>query len=239
MRRELGFDAVVIGAGVAGLVAAVRLAQAGARVCVVAKGVGCTHLAPATIDVLGYLHGERVDEPLAALTRLAPDHPYALLGADAVSEALRWFSGTVDAGPLPGYRYVGTPGRNVLLPTALGALRPSALVPATMAAGDASGLRSVAVVGSRALRDFHASLCAANLHAAGVDARAVETELESDLADANLLGVARRFDDAEWRSRFCARLSPLLGDSEHVGLPAMLGLRDPHGAHADVERRLG
>ncbi|MGH2857686.1 MAG: FAD-binding protein, partial [Solirubrobacteraceae bacterium] len=239
MRNELRYDAVVIGAGVAGLVAATRLAQGGARVCVLAKGVGCTHLAPGTIDVLGYVDGERVQEPLAALARLAGDHPYSLLGAGAVSESLRWFSGTVDEGPLPGYRYLGGPERNLLLATALGALRPSALVPETMVAGDASGVRSLAVVGSRELRDFHASLCATNLRAAGIEARAVDAELETDRADANTLDLARRFDEPGWRARFCARLSPLLGDAEHVGLPAMLGLRDPHGVHADVERRLG
>src|SRR6202008_3430697 len=53
-RGELHYDAVVIGAGTAGLVAGARLAEGGARVCVLAKGIGSTHLAPATIDVLGY-----------------------------------------------------------------------------------------------------------------------------------------------------------------------------------------
>ena len=54
MRGELHFDAVVIGGGSAGLTAATRLAQGGARVCVIAKGHGSTHLAPGTVDVLGY-----------------------------------------------------------------------------------------------------------------------------------------------------------------------------------------
>ena len=53
--RELHFDAVVIGAGSAGLTAATRLAEGGARVCVLAKGIGSTHLAPGTIDVLAPL----------------------------------------------------------------------------------------------------------------------------------------------------------------------------------------
>ena len=66
MRGELHFDAVVIGAGTAGLTAAVRLAEGGARVCVLAKGVGSTHLAPGTIDVLGYAP-DRVEEPERAL----------------------------------------------------------------------------------------------------------------------------------------------------------------------------
>jgi glycerol-3-phosphate dehydrogenase subunit B len=66
VRGELHFDAVVIGAGTAGLVAATRLAQEGASVCVLAKGIGSTHLAPATIDVLGYAP-DRVDASRAAL----------------------------------------------------------------------------------------------------------------------------------------------------------------------------
>ena len=73
----------MIGAGTAGLVAGARLAEGGARVCVLAKGVGSTHLAPGTIDVLGYAP-ERVASPGAALVELRreqPDHPYALLGA--------------------------------------------------------------------------------------------------------------------------------------------------------------
>src|ERR1700761_3640134 len=104
MRSELHYDAVVIGAGTAGLTAGARLAEGGARVCVVAKGIGSTHLAPGTIDVLGYWRGRRrltaapnspalVQSPAAALEELVaarPDHPYGLLGVDAVADAVQW-----------------------------------------------------------------------------------------------------------------------------------------------------
>jgi glycerol-3-phosphate dehydrogenase subunit B len=241
MRSELHFDAVVIGAGTAGLAAATRLAEGGARVCVLAKGIGSTHLAPGTIDVLGYTP-DRVHEPGRALGELAaarPDHPYALLGAEGVADALRWFSERVAAGPLPGYRYVGGLERNYLLPTAVGALRPSALVPETMACGDVRERTAVCVVGTRVLRDFHAALCAANLQKADTAARAVEVEVQVDRSDANALGLARRFDDPAWRGAFAARLALVLGSEERVALPAVLGLRDPHGAWADLEHRLG
>src|SRR5215218_5237639 len=83
-------DVIVVGTGVAGLAAGVRLAQEGARVLVLAKGIGATHLAGATVDVLGY-DPARVESPDEAIGRLAsaqPGHPYARLGAAAVGEAL-------------------------------------------------------------------------------------------------------------------------------------------------------
>jgi glycerol-3-phosphate dehydrogenase subunit B len=241
VRGELHYDAVVIGAGTAGLVAGARLAEGGARVCVLAKGVGSTHLAPATIDVLGY-DPDRVVSPSGVIDGFAarhPGHPYAHLGRDALAEAVRWFSERVAAGPLPGYRYLGDLDRNYLLPTAVGALRPSAVIPETMAAGDAARLERVCVVGTRSLRDFHAALCAANLRRVEISARSVEIEVEVDRADQNTLGLARRFDDPAWRADFAARLALKLQAHETVGLPAMLGLRDPHGAWSDVEHRLG
>jgi glycerol-3-phosphate dehydrogenase subunit B len=241
MKRELHFDAVVIGAGTAGLTAATRLAQDGAKVCVLAKGVGSTHLAPATIDVLGYAP-DRVEEPGAALEKLIaarPDHPYALVGAEVVADALAWFGRTVDAGPLPGYAYTGGLERNLMLPTAVGALRPSAMVPETMAAGEAGQLQRVAIVGTPSLRDFHPSLCAGNLRASEIEARPINLELKLERADMNALGIARHFDDAQWRARFCAELALALRAEEHVGLPAMLGVRDPHAVLTDLEQRLG
>jgi glycerol-3-phosphate dehydrogenase subunit B len=237
----LHYDAVVIGAGTAGLAAGARLAEGGARVCVLAKGVGSTHLAPGTIDVLGY-SPERVASPSASLPDFIaarPDHPYALIGVDAIADAVRWFHSAVGAGPLPGYRYVGELERNHLQPTAIGALRPSALVPETMAGGDAGSPGRVCVVGSRSLRDFHPALCAANLRRAGIEARGVEVEIEVSRADENALGLARRFDDPSWRAGFAARLAIKLQADERVALPAMLGARDPHGAWSDIEQRLG
>ena len=241
MRGELHFDAVVIGAGSAGLTAATRLAEGGARVCVLAKGIGSTHLAPGTVDVLGYAP-DRVEEPARALSELVaarPDHPYALMGVESVAPALQWFAERIADGPQPGYRYVGDLEHNHLLPTAVGVLRPSALVPETMAEGDMRRREPVCIVGTRALRDFHAALCAANLEAAGVAARAIEVDVELDRADANALGLARRFDDPDFRAAFAAELTPRLRGDERVGLPAVLGLRDPHGAWADLQRRLG
>ena len=46
-------DAVVIGAGLAGLAATLRLAEAGAKVTLVTKGIGGLQLGQGTLDILG------------------------------------------------------------------------------------------------------------------------------------------------------------------------------------------
>jgi glycerol-3-phosphate dehydrogenase subunit B len=222
---------VVVGTGLAGLTAAVRLAEGGARVTVLAKGVGATHLSPCTIDVLGYAP-DRVSRPRDALDRLGPEHPYALVGPDSIEAAIAWWREAMEA-----YPYVGGLLQNMLLPTAVGALKPSALVPRTMAAGE--GDRPVCVVGLRGLKDFHAPLCADNLGRAGWTARAVELDLVPERrADVNELGYARAFDEPAFREEVVRRL-PDLGDDERVAFPAVLGIAQRDAAWRELVERLG
>jgi glycerol-3-phosphate dehydrogenase subunit B len=234
-------DVVVVGTGTAGLTAAVALAEAGARVLVVAKGVGATHLSPATIDVLGYAP-ERVERPLEALEALPASHPYGLVGAAGVRAASAWFKERMAHGSLAPYAYTGDAEENLLLPTAVGVPRPSAVVPETMARGDLRDRAPVCVVGFRALKDFHPALLADNLARAGggVPARAFELDLAPERrADVNALGFARAFDDAAFRHAIVAQLASRLGADERVAFPAVLGIADPHGTWTALEHELG
>jgi glycerol-3-phosphate dehydrogenase subunit B len=237
-------DVVVVGIGLAGLSAAVRLAEAGARVLVLAKGVGATHLSGGTVDVLGYGE-ERVARPAEALAALGPDHPYAAVGAEGVGAAVTWFKDRIANGSLAPYSYVGGIEENLLLPSALGVPRPSAVVPETMAGGDlrgggAPGDAPICVVGFRGLKDFHAPLLADNLTRAGARARAVELDLVPERrADANSLAFARGFDDPAFRAEVTAQVVGRLGAEERVAFPAVLGIANPHAAWAELEQRFG
>jgi glycerol-3-phosphate dehydrogenase subunit B len=215
------YDTVVIGVGLAGLTAALRLAEEGRRVLVVAKGVGATHLSPGTIDVLGYTDGP-VSSPARALPDFAaahPEHPYARVSADMIRASLGWLAERVGG-------YSGGLDENLLLPTAVGAAKPSALVPETMTAGDVRGGGPFVFVGLRGLKDFYPDLLAENVSSVGsVAARAVEVSPPLDgEADVSSVGFARRFEQPEFREAVVRELQERLEDGERVGFPAVLGL---------------
>lgn len=233
-------DVVVIGAGIAGQLAAARLVERGATVTVVAFGIGGLPLATGGFDVLGYAP-DRVRRPFAALDSFAaahPDHPYAILGADAVragADAAQAFFGAD--------RLVGRDDENWLLPTAIGGCRPTYLCPPTMVAGDLSDApRRLVVIGLRWLKDFPAALVAGNLgrtlpgvaiRSAVCDVRARDGEVDS-----SALTYARALDDPRYRAAFAAALRPLVHDGETVLLPAVAGLKDP-GVLAELSERVG
>jgi glycerol-3-phosphate dehydrogenase subunit B len=232
------YDALVIGAGLAGLSAATRLAEGGARVLVLAKGVGATHLAPGTIDVLGYAP-DRVERPGEALAAVDDGHPYARVGADAVAASIAWFKRQFEDGPLGAYRYRGDLQENVLLPTAVGAAKPSAVVPESMAAGDLRDGAPMLVVGFRVLKDFHPAYLADNVARGGVPARALVLDRRVDgRAEANSLAVAKALDRPELRAEVAAAVAGALDGEARIGFPAALGAEDPHGVWSDLQDRL-
>ncbi len=231
-------DTIIIGAGLAGLMGALALAEAGRKPFVLAKGHGTTHWMGGTIDVWG-----APDEagPRAAVARLAteqPDHPYALLSTAELTAALERFRALVAAA---GYPYVGSLDHNVLLPTALGALRPTALMPATMAAGDARLPGPILIAGFHELRDFFPPLAAANLNAQGIAARGVYLDMppiERKL-DFSTVTFARLFEQPAFRVHVGRQLRALRGDATRIGLPAVLGLHNATSVVAELQTLSG
>jgi glycerol-3-phosphate dehydrogenase subunit B len=242
-RPGTSYDTVVIGAGLAGLTSAMRLADEGQRVAVLAKGVGATHLAPATIDVLGYVDGP-VDSPARALADFIaanPGHPYGRLSVDVLRASLDWFKARLDD---HGYR--GGVDENFLVPTAIGAVKPTALLPETMAAGDLRKGGRFLFVGLRGLKDFFPAYLADNLARTALPGGASVTTRVAEVApplgivrDVSATGFARRFEQADFRESVLAELSRHLVPGEIVGFPAVLGIGGAREVWQELETRLG
>lgn len=251
-------DVVVIGAGLAGLVAAARLVETGNSVTLVSKGLGGLQLGQGTIDVLGYRAGdaggprEFVEDPLRVVDALAvnedgSDHPYRHFSGDEVSQALEWLKKVMGPGLL-----TGDGSKNYRLPTALGALRPTALPQPSMISGQPDG-RPIVLVGFERFKDFYPDLVAENLRRQKdsegnpIQARAIWVDLvaREGEVDTSGIGFARALDRPEVQRRLCELVKPLLKDTgrpapegqtketsdprnkEVVGFPAVLGIDDP------------
>ena len=237
------YDTVVIGAGLAGLTAALRLAEAGQRVAVLAKGVGATHLAPPTIDVLGYADGP-IDSPSLALPEFAaanPQHPYRQLSIELLRGSLDWLKTRLSD---QGYR--GGLDENFFVPTAVGAAKPTALLPETMAAGDLRQGGRFVFVGLRGLKDFFPAYLADNVARAERPGDAPITTRVVELApplgqagDVSSLGFARRFEQADFRDAVLTELDRNLVPGEIVGFPAVLGIGGAGEVWRELEARLG
>jgi glycerol-3-phosphate dehydrogenase subunit B len=242
-RRLASYDTVVIGAGLAGLTAALRLAEEGQRVAVLAKGVGATHLAPATIDVLGYAGGA-VASPAQALPEFIaanPDHPYRRLFVEPLRASLDWFKGR-----LADHGYRGGLDENFLVPTAVGVAKPTALLPETMSAGDLRRGGRFVFVGLRGLKDFFPAYLADNLAraplppGASVSARVVELGPPlGGAGDVSSAGFARRFEQPEFREAVLQELNRHLVPGEIVGFPAVLGVGKAREVWHELEAGLG
>lgn len=230
---------VVIGAGLAGWVAANRLADSGHSVVLLHKGLGGLQLGQGSFDVFGYTP-HRVTNPMAAVAGAPAGHPYATIGTAAVVAAVDYVKQL-----LPELLF-GDPEANYQLPTAVGAIRPTCLAQPSMLAGQVRADASWVIVGLRRLKDFSADLIAANLSrtelpdGGRLQARAITIDVAAreEEIDSTGLTFARAFDDPAFRARFAAALAPQLKPGETVGLPAVLGINDPL-AWSDVAQALG
>lgn len=235
-------DLLIIGAGLAGLSAALTAAEAGLRVRVIAKGLGVTHWHAGTIDLLGYLPGQNapVSDPFAAFDALPAQHPYRKLSIMAVEAALRHFQQVTNELSLS-YGPTQHATRNTLLPSPVGAPRPVYLAPAAQLAGDLGRREPMVIVGLRGWRDFYPALIAANLTKLGHTARAdfLPVAVMTQRRDFNTVHLAEALDRPDTVERVVMALRPLIQPGERVGLPAILGLQRHTAIWTRLQEQLG
>jgi len=149
---DIEADFVVIGGGMAGLVAGTIAAEAGLNVVVIRKGQSATAYSSGAIDVIGYLPlasepFSSPEEGLFALSRLYPLHPYSVIGYDEsiqpekildviverTRETINWLKTHLEGTLTP---LMGEFDSNIHPITILGTTKPTCLIQKTMDCGD-------------------------------------------------------------------------------------------------------
>lgn len=147
-------DVIVIGGGLAGLMAACVAASLKQSVILLTYGAGSLPLASGAIDFLGV---SNFDDAFRSMPNY---HPYKKIGADNIDAAAKFFVNIAAQANLP---YVGGVGKQIPIVTAVGTLKYSALVPESMDASRLADKKKIFVVGITGLKDFYAQMLADNL----------------------------------------------------------------------------
>ena len=231
-------DVLVVGGGPAGLMAAWQAASAGASTTLLTKGWGSLLWHAGCVDVLAV--DDATVSPrqgLEEMARKGGDHPYSLVGTAAVADALDAF---IQLCADDGYPLIGSLDANLVLPSGLGAARPTCLAPATMLAGDLSRSEGVLIVGLGRFGDFAPELVADNLAARGLDATPVQLELPTLDARRFVNGtvLAGLFETEAFRAEVAHALREHLTRGRRVAFPAVLGIDRATEVVADLSDRL-
>ena len=247
-------DVVVIGAGLAGMTAALALAEAGASVEVVARGHAATHWASGGLDVAAPPGAASPADGIAQL-RAVPGHPYALL-ADEVAVATERLRGWLATEDLTFEGDLSSPIRPV--PTSIGGVRPAAILPSAQAAalGAWSPGERLVILGFRGFKDFWPDQIAASLTRSAVwergggvgagpglrpdrvESLAIELPGLAGRRNVTALTIAGLFDDPVARREAIDAIAAALERTGNrpgrVGLPATIGNRDHAATFAQL-----
>lgn len=215
------FDTIVIGGGMAGFIAACRLADRGEKVAVVSKGDPVCSLSTGCIDIT-----DAGPDPIAAIDSLPTEHPYHLLETRTIQASIDYFRDLASAHGLP---YRGSARENQTVLTPLGRSRFTALAPATMT--DTARNQDLFLVSFHGMRDFYPSYFRKRFP----DCRFAEF----DAGVGSVMGLAARFDEPEFRRRFAEWLRITVPDGARVGVPAVLGVHDSYQIMEELETATG
>lgn len=218
-------DIVVIGGGLAGLVAAAAAAKQGKKVTLLTQGSGTLTIGGGIIDILGYLDdGNPVINPIAQIATLSEEHPYSKIGAETVNDAITFLLNICQA---EGYPQIGNCSKIQWVPTAAGTLKPTCIVPRTMDISDLEKASPRVIVGFKYLKDFYPGLIAKNLAALpgfGGDYEVVTVTPPFDSGrDVSSLDIARWLDTDEGLKELAFQLSQMVKRGSTLVIPPVLG----------------
>jgi glycerol-3-phosphate dehydrogenase subunit B len=266
---EISTDALIIGGGMAGLVAGTTLAEAGIKTLALQKGQSATAYSSGCVDVMGYLPDavEPLSSPidgLTAISSLYPLHPYGVAGylmdmgpeeltksiINEVRETIDWLKASTKGTMAP---LSGDISKNVFPITVLGTTKPTCLVQETMLPSQQMEHEDESVLvfaGIKGYPDFNPGAAAkAYLRNRMMNMSPPKKVVHGTLEIApfgksyNISGaeIARHLDHEEAVEQLIGQLKPHIEQfgATDVALPPILGVHRAAANMTAIEEQLG
>ena len=228
-------DAIIVGAELDGLIAAMRLTESGYSVRVICNGASSLHYAPDGIHVLGQTKsGAVTDDPFDAIPTLDSSHPYRKLGNDQFKQALEWYTSTLEKLHQP----VVTGSGNLQVVSAAGLHSPAYAVNSHQATFDNIYGKNIAIVGFAGHRDSPGELLANGLEKHGAQITLVEVLSPGEVLENAAL--AKAFDNIDSIDSYFEQIKDAIPKhAEIVIFPAIMGLRKFQETLSAAQRIIG
>ena len=221
-------DILVVGAGMAGFMAAVTAAKSGLSVSVLSEGAGVISIGSGAVDFLGYVNGKKItDNPFNHLNELDKNHPYNIIGAENIKNA---FASLIEISTSNGYEIkMNDEGLNQTAISIAGTTKPTYICSESNNASRILKAKKILFAGVEYLKDAQPALAVkqAKQYKVFADAELESTILKSPFGKThrvlNSLDLARYVDKEEGFNWLKSELVRVSGGFDAVIIPPICG----------------
>ncbi|HIZ89461.1 MAG: anaerobic glycerol-3-phosphate dehydrogenase subunit B [Mucispirillum sp.] len=221
-------DILVVGAGMAGLMAAVTAAKSGLSVSVLSEGAGVISIGSGAVDFLGYVNGKKItDNPFNHLNELDKNHPYNIIGAENIKNA---FASLIEISTSNGYEIkMNDEGLNQTAISIAGTTKPTYICSESNNASRILKAKKILFAGVEYLKDAQPALAVkqAKQYKVFADAELESAILKSPFGKThrvlNSLDLARYVDKEEGFNWLKSELVRVSGGFDAVIIPPICG----------------
>lgn len=221
-------DILVVGAGMAGLMAAVTAAKSGLSVSLLSEGAGVISIGSGAVDFLGYVNGKKItDNPFNHLNELDKNHPYNIIGAENIKNA---FASLIEISTSNGYEIkMNDEGLNQTAISIAGTTKPTYICSESNNASRILKAKKILFAGVEYLKDAQPALAVkqAKQYKVFADAELDSAILKSPFGKThrvlNSLDLARYVDKEEGFNWLKSELVRVSGGFDAVIIPPICG----------------
>jgi glycerol-3-phosphate dehydrogenase subunit B len=224
------FQTIIIGGGLSGLIAGIKLSEAGQKVAIISSGQSALHFSSGSFELLGNLNGEAVTTPLEAIKNLPAKHPYSKIGSDIE----KYINEVKPLMAKAGIELNGSAAANHYRLTPLGKVKSAWLTESDFLTLQACGefpYKKVALFNLAGFLDFYPQFLSLGLSALGVESRPyvltapLFDKLRKSSTEMRAPNIARVLDH-NTLDILGEQINQKAVDADVVLLPAIFGAKD-------------